>query len=208
MIYLQITSGRGPVECVTAVRKVPDLMARDLKGSDPRDEQWKVKLDVLRQTDHSAIVALDGPDARAYADSWIGTMLWVCPSQIRKHHRRKNWFVGVREVNLPENEEILIREQDCAWETKGASSKGGQKANKGSALVRLTHTPTGIAVIAEEQRSQKQNKIIALGRLREALIQRQQDAIARIETENWTQHNQLERGNPVRTYEGPDFVER
>lgn len=193
MIYLQITSGRGPVECEHAVRFVLVRMTEDTHAS------------IIRNRPGSAIVAIDD---RAYADSWIGTVLWICQSPVRKNHKRKNWFVGIREISLPGKEEVMIREQDCVWETRGASSKGGQAANKGAALIRLTHTPTGITVIAEDERSQKQNKIIALGRLREALIRRQEDAILKLESENWMQHNQLERGNPIRTFEGENFTEK
>lgn len=211
MIYLQLTTGRGPSECWLAVQYAVKAMISEADGSDrdPRDEQWDVRVSIARKVeDNSMIVVLTGSEARKYADSWIGTVLWVCPSPIRKDHKRKNWFIGVREIKLPTSEEIIIHEDDLNWEAKKASSKGGQNANKNANVIRLTHKPTGIVVVAEDERSQKQNKFIALGRLREALVKRQDDAIALIDNENWTQHNQLERGNPIRTYEGPDFVDR
>lgn len=208
MIYLQITSGRGPVECELAVQKIPQFMQRELRPSDPRDEPWNLTFGVIKQDKHSAIISLDGPEARIYADTWIGSVKWICPSPIRKDHKRKTWYVGVREIQLPLMDNITIQESDLVWETRKASSKGGQNANKTANLVRLTHTPTGIVVIGEDERSQKQNRIIALGRLRQALLEKQQTDISRIETENWMQHNQIERGNPVRIFEGLDFVER
>ena len=53
----------------------------------------------------------------------------------------------------------------CEVDTYRASGPGGQKRNKTSSAVRLRHTPTGLIVIAEESRSQHENKAKALRRL-------------------------------------------
>ncbi len=60
----------------------------------------------------------------------------------------------------------------CAVDTYRASGPGGQKRNKTSSAVRLRHGPTGLLVIAEESRSQHENRARALRRLREALYLR------------------------------------
>src|SRR5579859_4717913 len=57
----------------------------------------------------------------------------------------------------------------CAVDTYRASGPGGQKRNKTSSAVRLRHEPSGLIVIAEESRSQHENRVRALRRLREAL---------------------------------------
>jgi hypothetical protein len=57
----------------------------------------------------------------------------------------------------------------CAVDTYRASGPGGQKRNKTSSAVRLRHGPTGLLVIAEESRSQHENRARALRRLRESL---------------------------------------
>jgi len=57
----------------------------------------------------------------------------------------------------------------CEVDTYRASGPGGQKRNKTSSAVRLRHPPTGLIVIAEESRSQHENKAKALRRLRRAL---------------------------------------
>src|SRR5204862_463400 len=59
----------------------------------------------------------------------------------------------------------------CAVDTYRASGPGGQKRNKTSSAVRLRHHPTGLLVIAEESRSQHENKARALRRLRRQGIQ-------------------------------------
>jgi hypothetical protein len=57
----------------------------------------------------------------------------------------------------------------CEVDTYRASGPGGQKRNKTSSAVRLRHSPSGLLVIAEESRSQHENKARALRRLRETL---------------------------------------
>src|SRR5215212_4031085 len=63
----------------------------------------------------------------------------------------------------------------CAVDTYRASGPGGQKRNKTSSAVRLRHGPTGLLVIAEESRSQHENKAKALRRLRQALYLKLRD---------------------------------
>jgi hypothetical protein len=58
--------------------------------------------------------------------------------------------------------------QQCEIDTYRASGPGGQKRNKTSSAVRLRHRPSGLIVIAEESRSQHENKAKALLRLRSA----------------------------------------
>jgi hypothetical protein len=65
----------------------------------------------------------------------------------------------------------------CAVDTYRASGPGGQKRNKTSSAVRLRHLPSGIIVIAEESRSQHENRARALRRLRQALYLKIRDDI-------------------------------
>lgn len=65
----------------------------------------------------------------------------------------------------------------CEVDTYRASGPGGQKRNKTSSAVRLRHIPTGTIVIAEESRSQHENKARALKRLWRALFLQLRDEI-------------------------------
>src|SRR5689334_878480 len=65
----------------------------------------------------------------------------------------------------------------CAVDTYRASGPGGQKRNKTSSAVRLRHPPTGLIVIAEESRSQHENRARALRRLRQALYLKWRDEL-------------------------------
>ena len=66
----------------------------------------------------------------------------------------------------------------CEVDTYRASGPGGQKRNKTSSAVRLRHPPSGLLVIAEESRSQHENKAKALRRLRKALYLELREPIA------------------------------
>src|SRR5947209_10242419 len=69
----------------------------------------------------------------------------------------------------------------CAVDTYRASGPGGQKRNKTSSAVRLRHAPSGLIVIAEESRSQHENKARALRRLRQAFYLRIREHLAEAE---------------------------
>src|SRR3974390_1671344 len=65
--------------------------------------------------------------------------------------------------------------EQCEVDTYRASGPGGQKRNKTSSAVRLRHPPSGLIVIAEESRSQHENRARALKRLRHALYLKLRD---------------------------------
>jgi hypothetical protein len=67
----------------------------------------------------------------------------------------------------------------CEVDTYRASGPGGQKRNKTSSAVRLRHLPSGLIVIAEESRSQHENKAKALKRLRRALYLELREPLSR-----------------------------
>src|SRR5438067_4353366 len=73
------------------------------------------------------------------------------------------------------DEQLLAQ---CEVDTYRASGPGGQKRNKTSSAVRLRHPPSGLLVIAEESRSQHENRARALRRLRQALYLRVRDELS------------------------------
>jgi hypothetical protein len=76
----------------------------------------------------------------------------------------------------------------CEVDTYRASGPGGQKRNKTSSAVRLRHPPTGLIVIAEESRSQHENKAKALSRLRHALFLELRDPLPALTAETIAAH--------------------
>ena len=71
--------------------------------------------------------------------------------------------------------------EQCQVDTYRASGPGGQKRNKTSSAVRLRHPPSGLIVIAEESRSQHENRARAQRRLRQALYLQVRDDLIRVD---------------------------
>jgi hypothetical protein len=76
---------------------------------------------------------------------------------------------------LPDEAALLA---ECDVDTYRASGPGGQKRNKTESAVRLRHRPSGLSVIAEESRSQHENRARALRRLRQMLALRLRQPVA------------------------------
>lgn len=207
-IWLQISSGRGPIECQLAVAKLADVIAKDARKAALACDVLEVVEGRERGTALSALLSLEGEGVRAFATRTRGSVLWICPSPVRSGHKRKNWFVGVEVLAPADTGTVALRVADVVFEAMRASGPGGQHVNKTESAVRVTHKPTGLVATAREERSQAMNKKLALARLAAMLAEGVSAAKADAERDRWTQHDALERGSPVRTFEGPDFRER
>ncbi len=200
-IYLQITSGRGPVECC----RVVVLVAREMLDDAHRQS---INAEIIDYNDgpddgtwSSAIMKLDGEQAANFANQWCGTIQWTAQSTFRPNHGRKNWFVGVSPITFPSINSLSKNE--IRYETFRASGPGGQHVNKTESAVRATHLPTGISVTASNRRSQQQNKKLAGERLAIKLSLWRQAEAQKSERDNWNNHNTLLRGNPIKTFRKP-----
>lgn len=197
--YIQITAGRGPVECARAVT----LVARELTKSVPSlhltDYEPHNQVDGCYM---SMTFASDTPIPPSIVNEWQGSVLWRSTrNPYRPGHKRSNWFVGVNffdEVELP-----VIKDSDITYETCRSGGKGGQNVNKVETSVRAIHQPTGISVRCSDERSQSQNKSLAHERLILRLRQLNQDALSESKSAQWSNHDSLERGNPVKKFSGP-----
>jgi len=194
--YIQITSGRGPTECCRVVSKIVEKILKEAKQQGIYAEVVEREKGEINRTLLSAIIFLAGEYLETFIDSWEGTVLWIAQSPYREFHKRKNWFVGIQ--CLPVFEENKWNESDIRVQSLKASGPGGQHVNKTESAVRVTHIPSGISVIASDERSQLQNKKQAIERLKIKLADYEQERKLAFTQENWQNHNELERGNPVR----------
>lgn len=199
--WLQMTSGRGPDECCLAVAELMKVFTKE-------SEARSLEVDLLEAieskrsgTYKSVLLAVNGDSLEAYLESWRGTIQWIHPSPYRPNHGRKNWFVGIN-VFFPPEENAHFTNKDIRYEAIRASGPGGQHVNKTSSAIRATHLPSGIAVLAQEERSQQMNKKLAAARLFSRLQSKADQAKEVLQQNIWDQHNHLERGNPTRIYKG------
>lgn len=212
--WLQITSGRGPLECcwvvhrlaITIINQAPKEQIKasvidDIPGSKP-DTSKSVLLELTSSLQNGKNNSSE--NILLFANQWKGTIQWVGKSQYRPHHKRKNWFVGVEIYTPPEEGKWKFNELKI--ETMRSSGPGGQHVNKTESAVRVTHLPTNISVIAREERSQLLNKKLALARLDKLIHDYQEHRRNASRTKRWQAHNELERGNPAKIYLGQKFI--
>lgn len=193
---IQISSSQGPAECELAAelfyrqlqKEIGDIrMIQCVRGS-----KAKGFSSVIFETEEDM-------------SSLEGSILWVCKSPYRPKHKRKNWYI---DVSILENMPKLTQELKLRFETFRSGGKGGQNVNKVETGVRVIHIPTGISVVSTEARSQHMNKKLAVNRLCDILAERNMESGRKEKELAWLEHNRLERGNPVRIYEGGNFVRR
>ena len=198
---VQITAGRGPIECARVVAKVMELMLKEAKATNIAVEVLSKTTGHINGTLLSANIKLKGILLADFIRSWQGTVLWIAQSPYRKYHKRKNWFVGVEAFDLTDR--MLWKEQDVVFETCRSSGPGGQNVNKVETAVRGTHKPSGLQVLAMDSRSQMQNKKLCLERLKAKAEEQYINQLISKQQSQWQEHNELERGNAVRTITAP-----
>lgn len=197
--YIQLTAGRGPVECARAVA----LVAKELLKVCPTLEL------VDYEAHHSApdcymsmTFASEEELPAASRQEWEGTVLWRSTgNSYRPGHKRSNWFVGIHFIDsvvLPE-----INEADILYDSCRSGGKGGQNVNKVETSVRATHLPTGLSVKCSDERSQARNKSRARERLLFKLMEMNNARLLAAKQVSWSHHDSLERGNPVKKFSGP-----
>lgn len=200
---IQITAGKGPLECQWVVAKVLKIFLEETKSNNIPYEIIHRENGDENLTLKSVTLLLKSEDPEGFLESWLGSICWTGKSTFRKLHKRSNWFIGIFE--LEGLEKASFHEKDIRFQTVRSQGSGGQNVNKVNTAVRATHIPTGQSVFVQDSRSQLENKKLSVERLKAKVLEQNIIRLQKRMQEAWNNHLNVQRGNPVRTFSGTDF---
>lgn len=144
---------------------------------------------------------VEGENAYGYlkAEKGIHRLVRISPFDANK--KRHTSFASLEVMpEIEENEEIKINSEDLRIDTFRSSGAGGQHINKTDSAIRITHLPTGIVVACQNERSQTQNKEMAMKMLISKLIEKRESERMERDQELKGEIKKIEWGSQIRSY--------
>ena len=197
--YLSLNAGAGGTDAQDWTQMLLRMYSRWL---DRKGFHWKMLEASPGEVAgiKSATLEVNGDYAYGYLKAEQGVHRLVRISPFDANQRRHTSFAAVSVVPKVEDPQIELRDEDLKIDTFRAGGAGGQYVNKTDSAVRITHLPTGIVVACQSERSQHQNKEIALkilkARLYELKLREKEKALKQIQGEL----RSIEWGSQIRSY--------
>lgn len=149
----------------------------------------------------SVTLEIEGINAYGYLKSEKGVHRLVRISPFDSNSRRHTSFASVEVTPiLDDTIEIEINPDDLRIDTYRASGAGGQHINKTSSAIRITHIPTGIVTQSQSQRSQFQNRDLAMNMLKAKLYQLEEENKAKELAAIKGEQKDIAWGSQIRSY--------